>query len=185
MKETVKMLFRHNPPFLPSRKGRGELLAVLFMTALTLVLSGCGYTLHRHAALPFTEIQIGLIENRTFEPKLQDILRRALVDEFQKQGIRVSTSAQHTLSGVVRKFSMVGVAEKKDVITEFQMTVLADFRLSGGKGPAREFRDIAPPFIVTFTGTDDFGTLIANKEAAEEKAMEDLASQIVGALIYQ
>lgn len=158
--------------------------ALLVMTLSLIFLTHCGYGLHRHAQLPFEEIQVGEIENRTYEPKLQDILNRALTDELQKQGIQVRPSARFVLSGSVKSFSMVGVAEKGDIITEYQMHILADFTLKDKQGTAKEFRNIAPPFIVNVTGSGNFGTLLANKEIAEEQAMKDLASQIVGMLMY-
>ena len=55
------------------------------------LLSGCGYSVHRQSDLPFSEIQIGTIENKTLEPKLQDKLHTALTEEFMQNGIMVKS----------------------------------------------------------------------------------------------
>jgi hypothetical protein len=44
---------------------------------------------------------------------------------------------------------------------------------------------IKSPFIVSFTGSSDLGTLVATKESAEERAMADIAMELVGELIYK
>ncbi len=65
------------------------LLSALGFCLMVLSLSGCGYTIHTKASLPFEDIQIGTIENKTYEPKLQDRLNKSLTEEFLKQGIAV------------------------------------------------------------------------------------------------
>ena len=150
-----------------------------------LSLFGCGYSLHSHASLPFDEISISMIENKTFEPKLQDRLHRALTEEFLKQGISVSNSAKFRLAGTINGFDMVGLSEKNDVVIEYRVTVSTEFRLTGSDGEVKQTINISSPFIVSFTGAEDMGVLLATKEVAEERAMADVAMEIVGALIYK
>ena len=57
---------------------------------LLFTLSGCGYTLQGRDTLPFTSVKIGRIENRTFEPKLEDKFQKALADELIRNGIMIS-----------------------------------------------------------------------------------------------
>ena len=57
-------------------------------------VSGCGYKFQGRATLPFDSVRIGRIENRTFEPKLEDKLQKALADELIKNGISVSFNLQ-------------------------------------------------------------------------------------------
>lgn len=149
------------------------------------LLNNCGYSIHGHDALPFTEIKIGLIENKTLEPKLQDKLHKALTEEFLKQGIRINPAAKLKLTGIIHKFNMVSLSTKKGITIEYRVIINADFKLLDEKGDIKEIKNISSPFIVSFTGSEDFGRLLANKDIAEEKALSDVAMQIVGSLIYR
>src|SRR3990172_7052404 len=102
------------------------ILAVL-LTAMS--LGGCGYGIHSQRALPFTEVSIGRIENKTLEPKLQDRLHKALTEEFMKQGINVNPGASYKLTGVIHSFAMAGLSEKGGIIKEYRVMVSAAFRL--------------------------------------------------------
>ncbi|OGW25462.1 MAG: hypothetical protein A2X59_11935 [Nitrospirae bacterium GWC2_42_7] len=148
-------------------------------------LNSCGYSIHRYSELPFKEIKIGLIENKTLEPKLQDKLHKALTEEFLKHGIMIEPDADLKLSGIIHKFSLDGLSEKNGVVIEYKAIINVDFMLTDEKDETRFIKNISSPFIVSMTGSNDFGSLIANKDLAETKAMKDVAMEIVGALIYK
>ncbi len=160
---------------------------VFFGTAYLALLmaAGCGYTLHRKADLPFTEIRIGRIENLSLQPKLQDRLHKALVREFEKNGITVTPSAGNVLSAVVRRFEMSSLAEKNDITAEYRITIDADFTYVDREGKVGETKKIMSPFIVSSSGSRDMGMLLGLREMAEDRAAADIAMQIVGVLIYQ
>lgn len=167
---------------------KGNCMAVQLMVWVSLVtgllLSGCGYSVHRQSELPFSEIQIGTIENKTLEPKLQDKLHKALTEEFMKNGIMVSPFADTKLSAVVHTFDMTILSEKEEITIEYRVFMRADFTLEDKTGK-KEFRNIDSPFIVSFASSEDISTLLAKKELAEVKAMKDVAMRIAGALIYR
>ena len=150
-----------------------------------LMTAGCGYSLHRKADLPFTEIRIGKIENFSLEPKLQDKLHKALVREFTKNGITVTPSVGNVLSGVVRRFEMSSLSEKKDITFEYKIVIEADFTYRDNDGNVRMTKKVMSPFIVSTEGSRDMGVLLGSRDMAEEKAMADIAMEIVGALIYK
>ena len=150
-----------------------------------LMTAGCGYSLHRKADLPFTEIRIGKIENLSLEPKLQDKLHKALVREFTKNGITVTPSIGNVLSGVVRRFEMSSLSEKKDITYEYKIVIEADFTYRDNDGNVRMTKKVMSPFIVSTAGSRDMGVLLGSRDMAEEKAMADIAMEIVGALIYK
>jgi outer membrane lipopolysaccharide assembly protein LptE/RlpB len=152
---------------------------------LLLVLSGCGYSLHTKASLPFDAIRIGTIENKTLEPKLQDGLNRSLTGEFLKQGITVQNNAGYKLEGVIHKFELRVLSEKSDVASEYEVTIKGDFRLVDPAGKIKEFKDIGSPFIVSFYGSGKLNELIAHKEQASERALKDMAAEIVATLLYR
>ncbi len=159
-------------------------LHIAILTLLSIV-SGCGYSMQRHSALPFTEISIGRIENATLEPKLQDKLYRALTEEFMKQGISVSPAADLKLMGTISRFDMVGLSEKNGVIAEYRVIAVMEFSLVDAEGRTKLKKTVNTPFIVDFTGSPDLGVLMATKEVAEERAMADIAMEVAGSLIYK
>jgi outer membrane lipopolysaccharide assembly protein LptE/RlpB len=150
-----------------------------------LLLSGCGYSIHRQSDLPFTEIQIRPVENRSLEPKLQDKLYAALVEEFEKNGIRVTPAAATKLSAVIHSFDMVLLSEKEGIAVEYSIIMPVDFIVEDKDGKKRVIKNAGSPFIVSFASAEDLGALLAKKELAEVKAARDVAMRIVGALIYK
>ena len=150
----------------------------------SLFLVGCGYTIHGKASLPFDSIQITGIENRTLEPKLQDKLYRALTEEFLKQGITVRPGADYKLSGTIHFFELRVLSEKKDIAVEYEVAIKGDFKLFGPSGEMKTLKNIGSPFIVSFPGSGLMEDVIASKESISEKAMRDMAVEIVSALIY-
>jgi len=158
---------------------------IIFLFLLTLFFQGCGYTLRSQASLPFKEIAIDTIENRTVEPGLQDILNRAVVEEFMRQGISVSPGARQRLSAVIQKFDMPSLSEKGGFSREYRIIVSVDFILTDENGQKRYMKNIGSPFMVPFAGSDDLGRLLATKRMAEEEALRDVAQHLTGLLLYK
>jgi outer membrane lipopolysaccharide assembly protein LptE/RlpB len=163
---------------------RTRVMLLPVLLASILVSAGCGYSFYNRASLPFAEIRIGNIENMTPEPKLQDKLYQALVEEFAKYGVTVTPRAAPVLSGVIRNFSMVSLSEKDDITVEYQFMIGADFTYQDSTGKIREIKNRGLPFIVSFSGAGALQNLLANKTAAEKQAMSDLAKSVIGTLIY-
>jgi hypothetical protein len=162
-----------------------HLKRILFSVLFLLAVSGCGYQIHNKAALPFTAIKIGQIENKTLEPKLQDRLYAALTEEFLKQGVDVHPGAGYKISGTIHQFDLRVLSEKSDVAVDFEVIIKADFTLTDPAGNTKEFKNITSPFIISFSGTGLLNDLIASKELASERAMRDMAMEIVAGLIYR
>lgn len=159
-------------------------LLLYFSLISALILSGCGYSVYRQAALPFTSIQIGTIENKTLDPKLQDKLYAALTEEFMKNGIMVGTGADTKLSAVINTFDMFVLSEKEGLTVEYRVVISAGFTIEA-KDREKELKKIDSPFIVSLTASEKLSTLLAVKDLAEEKALRDIAMRVVGALIYK
>ncbi|MEJ2697199.1 MAG: LPS assembly lipoprotein LptE [Candidatus Sulfobium sp.] len=149
------------------------------------LLGGCGYSVHRHASLPFGKINVGRIDNATLEPKLQDKLSNALTEEFTRQGIVVTPDAKLKLTGRVSRFDMISLSEKEEVTLEYRVIVDADFTITDAGGKVLETRHVSSPFIVSFTGPGELTSLLAARDLAEERAMRDLSQELVGMLIYK
>jgi len=161
--------------------GRLILLSVL---ASAFLLSGCGYSVHRQSDLPFSEIQIGIIENNTLEPKLQDKLHRALTEEFMQNGIMVRPGADTKLSAVIREFDMNILSEKNEITVQYRVIIHADFSIVYKNGK-KDITNMNTPFIVTLTASNALNKVLATKELGEEQAMRDIAMRLVGTLIYK
>jgi outer membrane lipopolysaccharide assembly protein LptE/RlpB len=171
-----------------TQNSKSKIQNIIILSAVCCLLSalfGCGYTLHSKTALPFHAIQIGIIENRTVEPKLQDKLYRALTDEFLKQGIAVYHGADYQLKGKINHFELRILSEKSDVATEYEVIMKGDFTTTGPPGYIKELKDVGSPFIISFSATDNLTGLLALKELASDRAIRDMAQQIVAALIYR
>ena len=163
---------------------KGHRISGFFLLA-GLLLSGCGYRVYSHSDLPFKEIKIGTIENKTLEPKLQDKLHEALTEEFMNNGIMVNPYAETKISAVLHQFDMNVLSEKGGISIEYMIIINADFIVVYKDGTKKEFKKIDSPFIVSFSSSEDLTTLLANKELVEERAMRDVAMRIIGALIYK
>ncbi|MEW6571061.1 MAG: LptE family protein [Nitrospirota bacterium] len=157
-------------------------IQVLVLSLFTLF--GCGYSLHGRASLPFEALQIGNIENKTREPKLDDRLHRVLAEELLKQGFRVDPQAGYTLSGTINKFDMHILSESSDIATEYEVVVNGDFTLTDPSGNIRQVKNIGSPFIISFSSAGPLEELVAFKEVASERAVRDIAMEILASLLF-
>ena len=167
------------------KKARFSVLLLFAVCCLLTTLFGCGYTLHGKASLPFHAIHIGIIENRTVEPKLQDKLYQTLTDEFLKQGIAVYHRADYQLKGKIDQFELRIMSETSDVATQYEVIIKGDFTITGPSGYIKELKDVGSPFIISFSGSGQLTTLLSFKELASDRAVRDMAQEIVAALIYR
>jgi hypothetical protein len=160
-------------------------ISLLIVFCLLLIVSGCGYSLQTRSSLPFQSIQIVRIENKTVEPKLQDRLYKALTEEFLKEGIAVSPQAAYKLSCIIDHFELKLLAEQSNVATDYEVIIKGNFVLTDPSGKKKEFKDIGAPFLVSFAGAGPLDELLASKEVASDRAIKDMATEIVGILIYR
>ncbi|MDP2276867.1 MAG: LPS assembly lipoprotein LptE [Nitrospirota bacterium] len=150
---------------------------------LLFTLSGCGYTLQGRDTLPFTSVKIGRIENRTFEPKLEDKFQKALADELIRSGIMISKNSGHVISGTIYDLKLRPLAEEEGVASEYEVIIKARFFLTSPDGKVKELRNTGV-FIVTFSGLGKIENIVAAKEQAAETAMRNLASEIRAGIVY-
>ena len=160
-------------------------MAKYLIAFVALLLAGCGYRIYGKQDMPFTEIRIAAVENRTVEPKLQDKLNAALVEEFSKRGIAVHSGASLSLRCVIRDFAITTFAEKSGISVEYRIFMNADFIITDAEGKTKEMKKIDSPFFVTFSGAEDLALLLARKDLAEERGLRELAERVVGELIYR
>lgn len=158
---------------------------VLFAALVSLFLSGCGYTLQSRSNLPFQEVDLGRVENKTHEPKLEDRLARALGLVLPEYGIELSKSARHRIEAEIIKFELTALSEISLYVSEYQVTATTNIRVIDRQ--TREVTTIpsSGPFITYFRSTGGIENVLANKELATDRAMRDIAQDVVQRVIYK
>lgn len=178
LKISPARIFLHT--FLPFSITKAAFCLLLCACSL---LAGCGYTIYGKADLPFQSVGIVKIINKTFEPKLEDRMQRALVDELMKTGFVIDNSADYKINGVITSFALSTLSEKAGVAVEYEVIIRGDFKLIDPAGKSRDLRNRGV-FIVSFSSVGALQNVIALKEQATEIALKDLCSEIVASIMY-
>lgn len=163
-----------------------RMIIKLFFIFILFLQFSCGYSIYGRERLPFNTISIEKIDNNSYEPKLQDKLYVALTEEFLRQGISVIPNSDYKISGRINHFDLRVLSESSDVAIEYEVLIDADFKLIKPSGEIEDFKKLSSPFIVSFSGMGkkNLEFLIAQKEYVSERALKDIAIEIVSALIY-
>jgi len=146
-------------------------------------LAACGYSIQGKANLPFRTVSIGKIFNKTFEPRLEDKMQDALVEELLKNGFTLVQNSEYRIEGVIKVFQMKVFAEKNNVAVEYEVDIKGDFKLIGPDGKSKKLASEGI-FIVSFLSTETLNVVMANKEVAIEQALRDFSTEIVASIIY-
>lgn len=158
---------------------------VLLAALVCLFLSGCGYTLQSRSNLPFQEVDLGRIENKTHEPKLEDRLARALGQVLPEYGIELSKGARYRIEAEITQFQLTALSEISLYVSEYQVTATTNVRVIDHQ--TKEVTTIASsgPFVTYFRSTGGIESVLANKEIATDRAMRDIAQDVVQRIIYK
>lgn len=160
-------------------------LLIIAVHSLLLTLSGCGYTLKTRADLPFEQISIGRIENKTIEPKLQDRFSRILAETLLEYGFYLNSPAKYMIEGDIEHFELRPLSEKLLTVVEYQVIIKGNFRLIDTEsGKARPIVT-GDPFITYFVPKGKLEDVLANKELATNDAIKNLSQELVRQLIYE
>lgn len=155
----------------------------LIFNSLFLV-SGCGYTIQTKANLPFDAIAVGKLENKTFEPKLQDRFSRSLAETFAEYGFRVNSSARYRLEGEITRFELEPLIEQNLVATQYKVVIKANFRLID-TASGRSVPLVADsPFITYFGSAERLENVLAQKELSTVNALKSLSQEVVRIISY-
>ncbi len=162
------------------------LLLSTYCLLLTVLLSGCGYTIETRATLPFDTISVGKIENKTSEPKLQDMCHLALAETFSQFGYEVSFFARYRLQGEIYRFELIPTTEVNLAATQYQIVMKGSFKLVDTESGKSIPLPADSPFITYFNAntTDTLEEIMTQKELAEASAMANLAQTLVSLVTY-
>lgn len=143
------------------------------MTAL--VLSACGYSVRPEPNI--RSVRIGMLDNKTHEPKLSDMLKDALARQLAAAGVQPEQGAEHLVSGVLHSLSIQPLAESGGITVKFKVTLKGKFMLTQEKGEPVAL-DTPSSFIVAFGSDVPLDTLYAMRAQAVARAVDDLAADI-------
>ncbi|HYA32320.1 MAG TPA: LPS assembly lipoprotein LptE [Thermodesulfovibrionales bacterium] len=165
------------------KRAYGFLRLPLCTLLIAFCFAGCGYTLYGKADLPFPSIAIDKIVNKTFEPRLEDRMQVALVDELMKSGFRIDAHSGHRIVASLTTFELTPLSTRAGVAIEYEVKVMGVFTLVDPSGNTRPLRNHGV-FIVSFPSTAALQGVIALKEQATETALRDLSIEVIASIIY-
>lgn len=156
--------------------------ALLFLI-FAFVLYSCGYKIIGSSYLPFNSITIKPVQNRTYEPGLEERLHNNLSDEFTNQGIDVKLAGgEVALETTVTSFQLGAVAAVDETIKEQELIMRVDVKVIDN-GNVIEFNAMQSPIKITFQSTGTVSQSVAQKERAADKAAKEIAKEIVSRII--
>lgn len=167
------------------RNYTAELLLKGTLLLCVLFISSCGYRVIGSSLLPFDYINIKHVENRTYEPRLEESLHLALSKEFVNQGIRVNTGETDVvLEAVVKSFNLGVIGAIDETIKEQELIMIVDIRIVD-KGKVTEFNSMKSPLKITFQTIGSVSDAVVQKENAIAKASSEIAKEIIGRIILK
>jgi len=158
------------------------IFAFLFFSFTFFVLS-CGYHIIGSRSLPFQSITIKPVQNKTYEPGLEERLHNALSNEFINQGIGVNTSGGDVvLETIVTVFQLGAIGAVDETVKEQELLMRVDIKIAD-KGKVIEFKNATSPIKITFQSTGTVSESVSQKERAADKACKEIAKEIVSRII--
>ena len=163
----------------------GPIKLLLTACCLLLTLSSCGYHIIGSRLLPFNSITIKQVQNKTYEPRLEEKLHNALSKEFINQGIEVKRAGGDVeMEATVNIFELGAIGAVDNIIKEQSMIMRVNIKLVD-QGQVTEFKNMESPIEITFQTTGTVAASVALKEQAAEKACNEIAKEIVGRIILK
>ncbi len=157
----------------------------LLLTSLFLLLISCGYHMTGSKLLPFNSITIRPVQNKTYEPRLEERLHNALSNEFINQGIEVKISGGDVdLQTTITSFQLGAIGAVDETVKEQEIIMQADIKLTD-KERVTEFKTMHSPIKITFESVGNVGESVANKEVSTDKASREIAREIIGQIIMR
>lgn len=161
-----------------------ELPLLLFaVCCLLFTVSSCGYHMIGSTSLPFHSVTIKHVQNKTYEPRLEEKMHNALSREFINQGIEVMNAAGEVeLEATVTYFQTGAIAAVDERIKEQSIIMHVDMKLTD-QGKVTEFKSMKSPIKITFQSTGTVTESAALKDKATDKACSEIAKELVSRVI--
>ncbi len=177
---------RHNKCKAANRKSESRKLVFFYFLLLSsyfLLLSSCGYHMVGSRLLSFDSIHITHVDNKTYEPKLEEKLHNALSEEFVTQGIKAGgASSDVTLEAVITRFELSAIGTIDASVREQEIIMFVDVRIIDS-GDVTEFKSIGSPIKITFETAGTVPQAVDQRDRASIKASREIARDIVSRII--
>jgi hypothetical protein len=136
--------------------------------------------------LPFNSATIEAVDNRTYEPRLEERLHRALSEEFLAQGIRVMSTkgGDLELKPTVTYFLMTPIAEVGGKVQEYAIVMRVSVRLKV-REEIIELKDVESPVRITHKAGGSVRDAVMEKEKATDRACREIAREIINKLFIR
>jgi hypothetical protein len=135
--------------------------------------------------IPFESITIEQVANKTYEPRLEEVLHRALSEAFIEQGIQVMTKGgAYTLKSTITEFKTLSEAEyqinkiNRGSVVEQRVYMDVDFSLIGEKNPM-ELKKTRNPYKFTFGATGPIQTTVNRKAYDTQRVAREIALELI------
>jgi hypothetical protein len=149
------------------------------------LLISCGYQIVGSKSLHFDSVTIRPVQNKTYEPRLEEALHKALSEEFMSQGIKVvSTGGDLDIETTIKAFELDTIAIIDEDVYEQSIRMSVDVRVIG-EDRVIEFTSLESPIKITFQTTGTVSETVMRKEGAIEKACREIAGEIVGRMFVR
>ena len=157
----------------------------LFFLIMYVFFSSCGYHMVGSKHLDFKSVTIKPVENKTYEPKLEESLHRALSEEFISQGIKVvAYDGDISIETKINTFELGSIAAIDENVQEQSVTMRVDVKILD-KERVIEFVAMESPIRITFQSTGTVSDSVIHKERAIDKACREIAGEIVGKMVLR
>ncbi|GBD95289.1 hypothetical protein BMS3Abin06_00154 [bacterium BMS3Abin06] len=161
------------------------LKAAWLIIILSFLVSSCGYKIIGSEFLTFKSVTIKPVQNKTYEPGLEERMHNALSNEFIKQGIEVkAANGDVELQTVITTFALGAVGAVNETIKEQEVIMYVDIKVMDN-GNITEFRSMRSPIKITFQSTGTVSESVAHKEKATDKACREIAREMVSRIIIK
>lgn len=171
-----------------SRNGPGPGATLLLLLAVSL-LSGCGYRVLRNAGdLELSSLHAAGVRNQTMEPRLEDLLHEALVEELLRdRRVRLvpEDASAMTLQSTLTRFRLRATAESDSSVTQYEIELTGNFRVVDNRtgDTVRDLLGLQAPIRETFSVDANVTLTRVRQEEAEERATRSLARELAARIL--
>lgn len=150
-------------------------------------LLGCGYHfVGGGSALPegIKKVGIPLAINRTFEPGIEDVLTKALVEEFKNDGrlkVVPNEEADLILYSEIVSFQTLPLSFEKDLVTAYRVIMKVDFKLEDKKDKKVIWTEkgMESTLKADYRPTSDIAATRDAKDEAIRKTCKDISQDVI------
>ena len=158
---------------------------LLVLIFVSLSFFSCGYHMVGSKPLPFDSIEIKRVNNKTYEPRLEERLHTALAEEFLTQGIKVvSANGDVSIETTITAFELSSIATIDEKVQEQAITMRVDVKITD-KSRVIEFSSMESPIRITFPSYGTVSDSVIQKDRAINKACSEIAREIIGKMIIR